>query len=484
LPNDTYDLVVVGGGPAGSTVATLVAKRGHRVLLLEKDVFPRHQIGESLLPATIHGICPLLGVSKEIEAANFMRKQGGTFRWGKKTEPWTFSFSMSSQIQGPTSFAFQVERSKFDDILLTNARASGVEVSQQARATELLVERGRAVGVAYVDASGQAREARSKYVADSSGHAGGFHEQFTRRVFSRNFQNIALYGYYLDGRRLQSPLEGNIFCAAFAKGWFWYIPLTASLTSVGAVVSRDFLPELQGDREAAMQRLVEECEPIKSLLAGARRVGEGQYAPLRVRKDYSYCNEQFWAPGIVFLGDAACFVDPVFSSGVHLATYSALLAARSINTCLGNGIEEHKTFNEFELRYRREFGNFYQFLLAFYDMDQQEDSYFWSARKILNSTEQSIDAFVGLVAGVGSTGEPLFMNSEEVMRDISGIATSFTDAQGADGFDQLKLDREFMAKLTRESMNLQLEGRANIRSIPLWKNGLVPSRDGLCWIHR
>lgn len=120
-----FDLIVVGGGPSGSTLATLVAMRGHRVLLLEKESFPRYQIGESLLPATVHGVCKLLGVTEELEAANFTKKLGGTFRWGSNPEPWTFAFAISPKLAGPTSFAYQVERMKFDKILIDNARRKG-----------------------------------------------------------------------------------------------------------------------------------------------------------------------------------------------------------------------------------------------------------------------------------------------------------------------------------------------------------------------
>src|ERR1700722_20744160 len=119
---EEYDVVVVGGGPAGSTVATFIAMKGNSVLLLEKGILPQYKIGESLLPSTIHGICPMLGVSDEIQQANFIRKHGGTFRWGKNKEPWTFAFSQSSCFQGPTAYAYQVERMKFDSILLNNAR--------------------------------------------------------------------------------------------------------------------------------------------------------------------------------------------------------------------------------------------------------------------------------------------------------------------------------------------------------------------------
>ena len=127
-----FDVVVVGGGPSGSTVSTLVAMQGHRVLQLEKEKFPRHQIGESLLPATVHGVCRILGVTEDLANAGFPVKRGGTFRWGKNPTPWEFDFSLSSKFTGGSSTAYQVERMRFDQILLDNARRNGVEVREQA----------------------------------------------------------------------------------------------------------------------------------------------------------------------------------------------------------------------------------------------------------------------------------------------------------------------------------------------------------------
>ena len=143
---------------------------------------------------------------------------------------------------------------------------------------------------------------------------------------------------------------------------------------------------------------------IAEYLAEAHRVTTGAYGEVRVRKDWSYCSTSFWRPGMVLVGDAACFIDPVFSSGVHLSTYSALLAARSINTVLAGEIDEASCFTEFDTRYRREFALFHDFLVAFYDMHQDESSYFWSAKKVTGSSAEHLQSFVELVGG-GASGE-------------------------------------------------------------------------------
>src|SRR6185437_14915359 len=171
------DVVVVGGGPGGSTLATLIAMRGHQVVLLEKEKFPRWQIGESLLPATVHGVCRLTGVADELAKAGFTKKRGGTQRWGANPEPWTFAFSISSKLTGETSYAYQVERGKFDKILLDHARSMGVDVREQHTVTKVISSDGRVRGVSYTDAAGNAGELRAKYVVDASGNKSRIYQQ-------------------------------------------------------------------------------------------------------------------------------------------------------------------------------------------------------------------------------------------------------------------------------------------------------------------
>jgi halogenation protein CepH len=213
MSGSQYDLIVVGGGPTGSSLASFTAMAGHRVLLLERETFPRHQIGESLLPATVHGICRLLGVFEEVERRGFPRKNGGTFRWGKNPEPWTFRFSQ--QPNDPYGYAYQVERSVFDQILLDRARTLGVDVRERHDALSVIVEDGRAVGVAYADDLGQQHTARARYVVDASGNSSHLWRLAGERVYSEFFRNVALYGYFEHGKRLPAPNQGNILSAAF-----------------------------------------------------------------------------------------------------------------------------------------------------------------------------------------------------------------------------------------------------------------------------
>jgi halogenation protein CepH len=486
---EDVDVVVVGGGPGGSTLATLVAKHGHRVVILEKEKFPRWQIGESLLPSTVHGVCRLTGAADRLAEAGFTLKRGGTFRWGANPNPWTFSFSVSPTMVGETSFAYQVERSKFDKILLDHAQAVGVDVREQCAVTDVISDDDRVQGVSYSDAAGKVHHICAKYVVDASGNKSRIYQRVGgKRQYSEFFRSIALFGYFEGGKRLPAPSSGNILSAAFDSGWFWYIPLSETLTSVGAVVRREMVEKIQGDPEKALLALIAECPMISEYLQDAKLVTQGQYGQLRVRKDYSYLNTKFWRPGMVLIGDAACFIDPIFSSGVHLATYSALLAARSINSVLAAQIDEETAFLEFEQRYRREYGVFYEFLVAFYDVHVDENSYFWTAKKVTRNTSGELESFVELVGGV-SSGEAALAEAGSLVARYKSRSSEFAAA-----VDELVADKEdsmlplfkssIVKQAMREGANVQaraLLGEAAGPESPIFDSGLAPSSDGLSW---
>lgn len=480
--NET-DVVVVGGGPGGSTLATLVAMRGHRVVLLEKEKFPRYQIGESLLPSTVHGICRLTGVADQLAKAGFTKKRGGTLRWGARPEPWTFAFSVSPKMAGETSHAYQVERSKFDQILLDHARHTGVDVREQHTVTGVIDDEGRVCGVSYADAAGHEGTIRAKYVVDASGNRSRIYQQAGAiRQYSEFFRGLALFGYFEGGKRLAEPNSGNILCCAFDSGWFWYIPLTPTLTSVGAVVRHDLASKIQGDPEEALTALIAECPMISDYLRSAKRVTEGQYSELRVRKDYSYANTKFWRPGMALVGDSACFVDPIFSSGVHLATYGALLAARSINSVLARAVDEETAFREFEQRYRREYGVFYEFLVSFYDMNVNENSYFWSAKKVTDSTSSDLESFVSLVGGVSSSEEALAQRYKSRSSEFAGAVDELIANKEQSMVPLMKssIVKQAMREGAKEQARV-LPGQDVELEAPIFEGGLVASPDGLSW---
>ena len=396
-------------------------------------------------------------------------------------------------MAGPTSHAYQVERMKFDDILLKNAVRNGADVRQGHAVTGIVGDERGVHGVRLIDPSGKELQVGARFVIDASGHTSRIRSGVGGdRQYSEFFQNIALFGYFEGGKRLPPPNSGNILCEAFADGWFWYIPLSPELTSVGAVVKREMATRVQGDPEQALMALIADCPMIADHLSAAKRVTTGPYGQVRARKDYSYCDTAFWRPGMALVGDAACFIDPVFSSGVHLATYSGLLAARSINSVLDGEMEEERAFAEFEARYRREFGLFYQFLLSFYQMHVDEKSYFWQAKKVTNCPAGELEAFVELVGGVAS-GETALVDQtavESARERALGTAREFGDAvgriAGQPGGELGALGRRpFVAGLMDEGSRLQ--SRAALGDLatderPLIRGGLVPSADGLRWV--
>lgn len=489
---EQFDVVVVGGGPSGSTVAAVTALRGRRTLILESERFPRYQIGESLLPSTVHGVCRLIGAAEAVANAGFVRKRGGTFRWGSNPEPWTFTFSISPRMAGPTSFAYQVERMKFDEIMLNNARRAGAEVRELCTATRIQEENGRVSGVWYMDAHGAERLVRALYVMDASGHRSHIYRAVGgSRQYSNYFQNIALFGYFRNARRLPEPNSGNIFCVAFDDGWFWYIPLSATMTSVGVVVSRELAGEIQGEPEKMLRKMIGRCPLIAEHLEGSERITDGEYGQVRVRKDYSYHHSQFWRPGFALVGDAACFVDPVFSSGVHLATHGALLAGRSLNSIIEGILDEDEAFQEFENRYQHEYRVFYEYLASFYGMNADKDSYFWKAKEITRSNAPELEAFVDLVGGISSgdfdlssgVGAAMTQRISVESLELANAAQQVADS-GSESVVPL-LETPVFSQAMQESekvlMRAQLGARFTTEQ-PLLTSGLISSVDGLRWV--
>ncbi|WIM94446.1 FAD-dependent oxidoreductase [Actinoplanes oblitus] len=399
---EEFDVVVTGGGPAGSTVGALVAMRGHRVLVLEKEVFPRFQIGESLLPATVHGVCRALGVTDELAAAEFRVRSGGTYRWGADPEPWSYSFADSPRLTGATSFAYQAERRRFDEILLRNAQRNGAEVREGCAVVGVTEAGDRVTGLRYTDADGAEHEVAARWVVDASGAGGKLSTAVGGvRDHADSPGGLAVSGYF--GRcRQPAPYGGNTLIVAFDGGWFWYTPVTGGLTSVGAVVRGELADQVRDDPEKAFAALIAGCPPIADLLAEAARVTAGSFGRLRLTANDTYAHTTFWRPGMVLVGDAACFVDQVLPSGVHLATHGALLAARAINSVLAGAADEKAALTAFEAAYRREFAVLHDLTASFHEKDADQKTVFRYATHITTGEHSAAESFATLAGGVSS----------------------------------------------------------------------------------
>src|SRR5262245_12433185 len=246
------DVVVIGGGPAGSVTATLLADAGVSVTLLERERFPRYHIGESLLSATLP-ILDTIGATPKIEAHGFLRKPGGTFQWGRQAEPWSFWFR---EDPGGRPYAFQVVRAEFDHLLLDNARDHGADVREEHAVTS--VETGGPTPIVHGRrADGGEFRLAPRFLIDASGQQALIGRAGRLRRFNEFFKNLAIFGYFRGAERLPGELANHILSAAFADGWFWYIPLHDGTMSVGAVVDARRWRDLAGaDAEGTYRKLI------------------------------------------------------------------------------------------------------------------------------------------------------------------------------------------------------------------------------------
>ncbi len=401
MPSDAAfdaDVLVVGGGPAGSAAATMLARKGWRVRLYERDRFPREHVGESLLPASMPVLAEL-GVLPAVEAAGFLPKYGATMVWGRDPDPWSWSFAESSPRY---PHAYQVVRAQFDEILLRNAAANGVDVREGHRVLE--AEAGPSGATLTVeDSEGRPHTARARFVVDASGQAGLIGRARSLREPDPFFRNLAVYGYYAGGSRLPEPDANNILIESIDDGWLWAIPLHTGLVSTGVVV--DSAAGGEGiaaiGPEAYFRERIASGSHISALLQGATLTG----APTVVR-DWSYSSRELAGESFVLAGDAACFVDPLFSSGVHLALSSGVLAAAYVTSALKDPELGRAAAAVYSEQYRQQYEHFRELARLFYASNRTVDSYFWEARRITGADEATPArlAFVRAVAGQPPAG--------------------------------------------------------------------------------
>ena len=393
-PAHEADVVVIGGGPGGSTASTMLARQGARVLLLDMARFPRDHVGESLLPASVP-VLEELGVLPAIQQAGFLLKWGATMVWGKDKTPWSWYFKETNS-QYPHSY--QVWRPQFDQILLDNSRAAGVEVLEGHRVLEVLFSDGKASGVRYQRDDGAIRIVNAGFVVDASGQGGVLARQLKLRQWDSFFRNLAVYGYFDGAQRLPEPDATNIFIESYPQGWLWTIPLHTGRASVGAVVD-----SAVGQREIRRSgplgfftgQLAQ--APATSRLLREARLSDGPH----VVKDWSYVCRPLAGEGYVLVGDAACFVDPLFSSGVHLALMSGILAAAYVTSSLKDAPLGQAAGKVYEEQYLKEYNQFREMARLFYSSNLDPHSYFWEARRLLEGTAgfSPRDAFIRAVAG-------------------------------------------------------------------------------------
>ncbi len=337
--DEICDVLVIGGGPAGSTIAALLAERGKSVTLVDRDRHPRFHIGESLLPFNLP-LFDKLGVRDEIERVG-MPKFGIEFVSPNHPKPSLLEFRDGWHSE--MDYSFQVRRSDFDHILLKNAAAKGARVVEGCRMSELdFIEGGGARATGAME-DGSTRHWRAHFVVDATGRDTFLANRLKLKQRNRRHESAAVYGHFTGAQRLSGRAEGNISIFWFAKGWFWFIPLSDGTTSVGAVCPPAAFKDRQGDVTDLFRHLIALCPALAARLEGATLTG-----PATATGNYSYGTDRMSGDGYILIGDASTFIDPVFSTGVYLAMRSAFIGADAVEACLDRPAEAAAALRRFE----------------------------------------------------------------------------------------------------------------------------------------
>ncbi len=356
-------VIVIGGGPSGATAATLIAQRGYKVRLLEREHFPRFHIGESLIPQT-YWVMKRLNMLNKMKSSEFVKKYSVQFvgSSGRLSEPFYFLDHKPHE----SSQTWQVRRSDFDQRMLENAIEHGVDVQQGIRVLEVLFEGERAVGVRVQDeAGGEERIERADVIVDASGQSSLIMGKLGLREWDPDLKKAAVWTYWEGAQRDVGRDEGATVVLQIQgkKGWFWYIPLHDNIVSVGAVADYTYLFKNREskDFETIYHEEVEKCPAVKQRISIGKRV-----APYRAAKEYSYRSRRAAGDGWVMVGDAFGFLDPLYSSGVLLALKSGELAADAVCEGLAKGDTSAAQLGKWEADYVRGMERMRSLVCAYY----------------------------------------------------------------------------------------------------------------------
>lgn len=397
--HQNYDTIVIGGGPAGSTAATLIAQQGYRVLLLERDAEPTFKIGESLIPAT-YWTFKRLGMLEKLRSSHFPQKFSVQFftRTGKATNPFYF-FETNPHESAVT---WQVLRSEFDQMLLDNAIEKGVEVRRGVSVRKVLFEGDKAVGVTAQNGKiGKDRGTNTietiggTVIVDSTGQRSLIGRQLNLNTIEPNLKKASLFTHYEGGHRDNGLDEGATLIMHTEKkdSWFWSIPLPYNRTSVGVVGGLDYLlqnrrePDGKLNAQKIFEEELEKCQPLKQRLENAK-----QLFPIQTTKDFSYRASRIAGDNWVLIGDAFGFLDPVYSTGLFLALISGEMAADAIIEAFQKNDFSEQQLGSFGQRFVEGMEAFRKLVYAFYTKD-------FSFARFLSEYPEHLGGIVDILSG-------------------------------------------------------------------------------------
>ena len=363
MNTNTFDVIVMGGGPAGSSVAGMLSREGRKVILFEKEIFPRHHIGESLMTDT-YWTFRRLGLLEKLKESPFVRKYSVQFAnpAGKESRPFYFF----EAVHHESAVTWQVTRAQFDHLLINHAAEQGAVVHQGVLVKQVLFEGDRAVGVEVQMQDGTREKFFAKVVVDATGQMAMLSNKFRWRMRDPKLKKAVIYSYFKGAHR-EPDLNGGatlvLRTQAGSGGWFWYIPLENDITSVGIVADPDYLLKGRGqDLAKILQEEIDKCEPCRRRVAEGTRVDK-VYSIL----DYSYRSKHNAGNGFIIIGDAYGFLDPIYSSGVLLALKMAELAADAIHDAFNHDDFSASRLGQYQTKLDRGIESMRKLVYAFYN---------------------------------------------------------------------------------------------------------------------
>lgn len=400
-----YDALIIGAGPSGSSAAAILAEYGHKVLVLEREKFPRYHIGESLIPFTF---APLerLGMIPKMRQSAFVKKYSVAFTQpdGESSVPFYFYNRYDRETVAQT---WQVMRSEFDQIMLDNARERGAEVLEETRVTELIRENDAVVGVRAADKQGNITEYRARITLDCTGKEAMTANRLGWRMRDPYLNKVAVWTYYKGSARSPGIDEGQTtICFVPEKGWFWHIPLHDDMVSVGVVAEGKYLArDGVKDPKAIFDREVEQNKWIKKQLSIGHSTGE-----YYVTNEFSHHSKHCSSPGLLLVGDALAFIDPCFSSGIMLALKSGVMAGEEIHKGILENNLSPEHFANYGATIRQGVENMRKLVYAFYHPD-------FSFREITKRYPETAGMITDCLSGdVNKDFTPLWERISEVMK--------------------------------------------------------------------